>query len=284
MSVKDFQAPEQYPILKRIHDKHDPSFPRYPYTDHSIIRSIDIKSNTGLIVDVDEPCYSICTYAGGIGSAYDAFRIFANAAILGEENPTLVEIGRECDGLILFSDNAPIEDCQLTQRSNNQCNLVKEGLRKFITANSPDFTDFIELQARLRASKPLIDAALGKTWPDSKFDMNHFSANYNFSHVYTDRSDEIPLITNRRTVEYGFATKDHGTTANITLDASVTVPMAEGYISLQQWESLRFHHLDARLYDYRDGRYSDHKYVFGDDKPLALTWSHVFDEIKKLYQ
>jgi hypothetical protein len=136
------------PILQQIHDRFD-TYERYPYTDHSVIINADITSS--------ESGYSIKTYPGGIGYAFDGFVIDvqADGGLFGENGLSRVETSRDFGGLMGTSvEDERITDEGLIAIQGTAVNLPKrEGL---LLPGDEGFEMFETLHREIQTIKPIL--------------------------------------------------------------------------------------------------------------------------------
>lgn len=136
-------------ILKKIHDTYD-VYDRYPYTDHSMISSVNISSHPA--------GYVVTTYPGGLGTAFDGLRINVRArdGIFGSQLPHRVETSRD-GGLMTISVENISNDGIMSGMIQGDP-VKREGLA---LPDDPGFELFEELHEQLSNIKPEVAAVAG---------------------------------------------------------------------------------------------------------------------------
>lgn len=120
---------ERKPVLMSIHDRFD-TFDRYPYTDHSVISRVKYSSR--------EDGYTVKTYAGGLGNAYDGLVIDVQ---LESGKPVAAFLGRDWGGLMKLNIDAEEvmdPDSGLTKLTG-KVDRLPQGTRVVVTAGQEGF-------------------------------------------------------------------------------------------------------------------------------------------------
>lgn len=143
---------ENTPTLQRIHDRFD-TYERYPYTDHSMISKINIGAT-------NPDRYTVTTYPGGCGSAYDGLVLDIEAAggIFTDDAPARVQTSRDMGGLMVLSVEDATEDEETLELYGTVTNPPKiEGL---VLPGDDGFELFAELQTKLAALQEPVESTI----------------------------------------------------------------------------------------------------------------------------
>lgn len=206
-------------ILKEIHDKFD-TFPRYPYSDHSLVDRIKISTS------LKTGNYEITTFPGGCGSAYDGFviELCGVEQLIGGDEPRTVKVGRNYGGLIALNIDAvePQEDGMVVLNGTVAGEMPNE--EGSIAPSQSDYVLFKRLHAEIQEFRPTLQRLLDMFIP-GKEDVAHFEFDFTGGSVGYDYDKKIATHVLGSKILVSDIAKRRAVYVN--LDATARVPFGE---------------------------------------------------------